>query len=237
MLLLAAFTKGMLGTGFPLIAVPAAAIILNPRDAVALVTLPNMLANLLILRRGGFHREELARIRWALILGVPATVAGTVLLKVLNLSWLSVLLGSITLVFVVLNLLEITPTKLETKGHLGPAILGVLAGLLQGATGASGPVVTLYMYSQRLPKHMFVYLITVLYTAFNAVQIVSLASLGLYHASLFGLALVAVVPTLVGIHVGFRVQDAVDQRTFNRILMIVLGIIAVKLIIDGLSGS
>lgn len=233
LLTVASFTKGLAGTGFPLIAVPAAALLLNPRDAVALVTLPNMIANLLILHNAGWRRASLGRLRWVLALGIPGTVIGAKLLSVIDTRLISVLLGTLTVVFVTLNLRDITFTRLQEGKTATPAAVGFLAGLLQGSTGASGPVLAMYLYSLKLEKDLFIYLVTVLYVVFNGVHIATLGALGLYRWDLLRLALVSVIPLIAGLRLGFWAREKTDQRVFNRVVLGLLGIVGVNLILDG----
>lgn len=234
LLLAASFVKGMSGLGFPLIAVPAASLLLSPRDAVVLVALPNLVANLLLVARTRGPEAPPVRLGLVGLTGVPATAAGALLLSALDPAPLSVLLGCATLFFALANL-RATPLVSFRRGSARTALLvGTAAGLLQGSTGASGPVLAMYMYGLRLPKGAFIYSLNVLYSVFGAVHVVSLLALGLYRWELGRLAAASLAPLLVGMGLGAWARERVRQRAFNRVVLLLMAAIGANLVLRGL---
>ena len=229
-----ALAKGATGLGFPLITVPIIALFVEPRMAVILISVPNMMVNFLILGRGGVPLGEVKRVWPLAVAGVLGVVAGANLLAILDTSVLSVLLGSISVAFALFGWLEFNP-KLAPRGEtfVGPAV-GLVSGLLQGSTGASGPPLAMYLYSLGLAKRYFVYLITALFLVFNSVQVLTFLTLGLYDGENLFQAALMLAPTLVGLLLGFVVQDRLNQRMFNRLMLTVVAFTGANLLLRGL---
>ena len=60
-LLLAGFVKGVSGMGFPLIATPTVALLLDIRIAITILIIPNIVMDIAQIFRGGFPIEILRR--------------------------------------------------------------------------------------------------------------------------------------------------------------------------------
>ena len=78
--LLAGLVHGILGLGFPMLATPLLAILVDMRSAVLITLLPTITVNLISILRGGRWSDSIGRY-WPLALMIPiGTVAGTWLL-------------------------------------------------------------------------------------------------------------------------------------------------------------
>src|SRR5574341_1172682 len=105
-LLFAAFVKGATGLGFPLIATPTVALLLDIRIAVTILILPNLLMDVTQVFRDGFPYAILRRFSSMVGLTVIGVFLGTMVLVMLPLWILNLCLGLMVIVFVVSNLLK-----------------------------------------------------------------------------------------------------------------------------------
>ena len=105
-MLCAAFVKGATGLGFPLIATPMVALLLDIRIAVTILILPNLLMDITQVFRDGFPYAILRRFKSMIGLTIIGVFIGTTVLVMLPLWALNLSLGIMVLVFVTLNLLE-----------------------------------------------------------------------------------------------------------------------------------
>ncbi|HUR72264.1 MAG TPA: sulfite exporter TauE/SafE family protein, partial [Candidatus Limnocylindrales bacterium] len=155
-LLLAAFVKGATGLGFPLIATPMVALLLDIRVAVTILILPNLLMDVTQVFRDGFPYPILRRFKSMIGLTVVGVFLGTMVLVLLPLWSLNLCLGIMVIVFVGSNLLKFEFTiSPAVEKRLSP-LIGLLSGFLNGMTNAAGPVLAIYFYSLKLEKRNFV---------------------------------------------------------------------------------
>ena len=76
-LLFAAFVKGVSGNGFPLIATPPVALLLDIRVAITILIIPNIVTDVAQVFRGGFPFHVLRRFTWFLLMTVIGVFLGT----------------------------------------------------------------------------------------------------------------------------------------------------------------
>ncbi|MGH7829568.1 MAG: sulfite exporter TauE/SafE family protein, partial [Candidatus Binatia bacterium] len=106
-LLLAAFTKGTTGFGFPLIATPMVTLLLDIRTAVTILLIPNILMDMTQVFRGAFPAAIIRRFAWLLLCTVIGVFLGTKALVTLPLWILNLTLGISVLAFVVFSLFQL----------------------------------------------------------------------------------------------------------------------------------
>jgi uncharacterized protein len=69
-LLVAAFVKGASGMGFPLIATPTVALLLDIRIAITILIIPNIVMDVAQVFRGGFLFQVVRRFAWFLLMTI-----------------------------------------------------------------------------------------------------------------------------------------------------------------------
>ncbi|OGQ75729.1 MAG: hypothetical protein A3G40_14455 [Deltaproteobacteria bacterium RIFCSPLOWO2_12_FULL_57_22] len=233
-LLIAAFVKGTTGLGFPMIATPTVALLLDIRTAVTILLIPNIVMDITQALRGSFPTAVLRRFAWLILLTIIGVFLGTRLLVILPLWVLNLSLGIMVLTFVASNLLRLNfqiPPRLE--GALSP-VVGVIGGFLNGMTNASGPALAIYLYSLKLPKKEFIKSIATVFIVTKMSQLVAVSTWDLFTFSRLLLSLEVTVFILAGFYAGLKTQDRINQKTFNHGLLIFLFVVGVTLIIRSL---
>lgn len=233
-LLIAAFVKGTTGLGFPMIATPTVALLLDIRTAVTILIIPNVVMDITQAFRGSFPTAVLRRFVWLILLTIIGVFLGTRLLVTLPLWVLNLSLGIMVLVFVVSNLLRLNfqiPPRLE--GALSP-VVGVIGGFLNGMTNAAGPALAIYLYGLKLPKKEFIKSIATIFIVTKMSQLVAISTWNLLTPARLLLSLEVTLFILAGFYAGLKTQDRVNQKTFNRGLLILLSVIGVALIVRSL---
>lgn len=233
-LLLAAFVKGATGLGFPLIATPIVALLLDIRTAITILIIPNMVMDLTQIFRGTFSPSLFRRFSWLLVLTVAGVFLGTKVLVTLPLWVLNLSLGVMVLIFVVSNYFRfdfrISPS---TEARLSP-FAGLVGGFLNGMTNAAGPVLAIYLYSLRLAKTEFVKSIATIFIVTKTSQLLAVSTWNLFNFSTLSLSVGVTVFCLLGFYAGLKAQDRVNQRTFNRGLLALLFVIGITLVVRSL---
>ena len=229
-LLLAAFVKGATGLGFPLIATPMVALLLDIRTAVTVLILPNLFMDSAQVIRDGWPYEVFRRFSSLIIPTIVGVFLGTTVLVKTPLWILNFFLGIMVIVFVVSNLLKfdfiITP---RGEKILSP-ISGFISGFLNGMTNAAGPTLAIYLYSLRLEKRAFVKSIATIFMVTKLSQLVAISTWNLFNWETITLSLQVLLFTLAGFFAGIKAQDRVNQKNFNRGLLVLLSLIGVVLI-------
>lgn len=232
--LAAGILKGSIGFGAPLVAIPLLAPLVGTRTAIVVIALPLLVANAGVLLSRPVDRAAIRRFVPLLVTLIPMTFVGGVLLARVNIATLTVIVGVVTIAFV-----GITASGFQL--HIPPrlerplsALVGLVAGILNGATSAPGPIFSLYLSGLRLDKRNFVYGITILLAVGNVAQVFTYWQQGLLAGRPL-LGSIALIPAiLLGQRAGLRIQDRLDPRAFRRVVLAVVALAGLNLLARGL---
>lgn len=232
----AGLVKGGTGLGFPLIATPIVAAVIDARTAVVVTILPNIVLDILQVTRGRPDRAWWRRFRWLLVCGSLGVILGSLLLTLLRAAVLSALLGSVAVAFVLYNLSPFRlPIPPEREAGLIP-VAGLFGGLLGGLTNAMGLPVAILLGSLGLDKREFVRTISAYFLTTKVIQLVSVTSLNLMSLPALGLSVVFTLPGLAGLGLGFRVQDRLSGRAFRSLVYAIIGVSGLSLLARAFAG-
>ncbi|QVQ52553.1 sulfite exporter TauE/SafE family protein [Spiractinospora alimapuensis] len=231
-----AFMKGMTGTGLPQIAIPIMAIFLGVERAVIVMAIPGVLTNAWMVWRYR-HHLRFGRDLWVLgALGMGGAVLGTFGLTTFDARALAGILAGMIIVSLVVRFAH-PGFRLEpaVSRYTSPPV-GAAAGLLQGATGISGPLMTVYLHSFRQRKEVFMASIVTLFLLFAIPQTTVLFATGSYTPNRIAESLLALVPIAVALPLGNRLSDRLSARAFDGCVVAVLVASAAKLLYDAFVG-
>lgn len=232
--LLAAFIKGAIGFGFPAVATPILALSMDVKTAVAITILPNIVMDGIQAVRRPDLLGTLRRHAVLYACGIAGTFVGTYVLKAISGRLALLILGVFVLCFVGINLSRLTfYVEPDWEPILSPPI-GLLAGIFGGVTNVHGTPLVLYFYALRMAKGEFVRSISLGFFVFKVAQLVAVVQVGLMTGASFWLSVIATALGLGAFWAGLRVQDRVDQRTFNRAVLGFLALLGVWLVIRAL---
>jgi uncharacterized membrane protein YfcA len=234
-LLFAAFVKGASGMGFPLIATPTVALLLDIRIAITILLIPNIVMDIAQVFRDGFPIAILRRFGWFFVATVIGVFLGTAVLVNLPLWILNFCLGVMVLIFVISNWLRFditTGPRLERRLSIP---IGLISGFLNGLTNAAGPALAIYLYSLKLEKRQFIKSIATIFVFTKLSQLAAVSSWNLFNGSTMLLSLQVTLFVLAGFYAGLKTQDRINQQTFNRALLILLFFIGVTLLARALT--
>jgi uncharacterized membrane protein YfcA len=234
-LLFAAYVKGASGMGFPLIATPTVALLLDIRTAITILIIPNIVMDVTQVFRGGFPVVVLRRFGWFASATIIGVFLGTKVLVTLPLWVLNLCLGLMVLIFVLSNWLrfEFTISPQLEKMLTLPA--GLISGFLNGMTNAAGPALAIYLYHLKLPKIEFIKSIAAIFIITKLSQLAAVSTWNLFNWSTLSLSLEVTLFVLLGFYGGLKTQDRINQHTFNRGLMVLLFIIGATLVLRALT--
>jgi len=234
-LLVAAFVKGATGLGFPLIATPTIALLLDIRTAVTVLILPNLFMDSAQVIRDGIPYDVFRRFSGLILPTIIGVFLGTMVLVKTPLWVLNLCLGVMVLVFVASNLLKFDFTISPRAEKIFSPVFGFISGFLNGMTNAAGPTLAIYLYNLKLEKRTFVKSIATIFVITKLSQLVAISTWNLFNWETITLSVQVLLFTLAGFYAGIKAQDRVNQRNFNRGLLILLSVIGVVLVVRALT--
>jgi len=234
-LLLAAFVKGASGLGFPLIATPSIALLLDIRTAVTVLILPNLFMDSAQTVRDGIPYDVFRRFAALILPTIIGVFLGTMALVRTPLWILNFCLGMMVLLFVLASVLKFEFTISSRGEKILSPIFGFLSGFLNGLTNAAGPTLAIYLYSLKLDKRTFVKSLATIFVVTKVSQLVAISTWNLFNWETITLSVQVLLFTLAGFYAGIKAQDRVNQRNFNRGLLILLTVIGITLLARSLT--
>ncbi|HKZ19095.1 MAG TPA: sulfite exporter TauE/SafE family protein [Acidimicrobiia bacterium] len=227
--------KGVAGMGGPLVAVPFIAAFTSVEYAVVVLSLANMVSNgwLLWEHRAGARGTGFVMIPF-LTVGTVAVIAGTWILTEIDDRILSVVIA-LVIAFYIWRHLADPQFGLDRKtARRVAAPMGLLGGGLLGATGTAGPLIATFLHSIRLNRSSFIHMMSITFSVFGLVQLVTLVVLGAFTPERTTQALWAIVPVAAMTVLGIRIGRLIKQKTFERVVLTLLAIAAIRLISSAL---
>ncbi len=228
------FSKGVLGVGLPMVAIPILSTFLPIRDVVAIMYFPILATNIWQAFNGGYLMATLRRF-WPMLLVMMATIAlGTLSLRSLDTNLISILLGLAVALFALSSL--INPQFRIAPRHERPASLlaGGIGGYFGGLALIGGPPVIMLMVALHLKKEEFIgamgmfYLVMLIPTGFI------LAGLGVLETRHVMPGLATIAPVMAGLAAGQWLRGRIDQDRFRKLLLGSMVLIGLNLIRRGL---
>jgi hypothetical protein len=205
------------------------------KTAVAVLVVPNLVMDGIQARRRGGLAATVRRLRSLLLFGGAGTVVGTAALAALDAQTVTLTLGGFVVLFVALNAMHVSPRVAPSWEGWLSAPVGLVAGAVGGVTNVPSLPLILYFYALGMEKDEFVRSIAVTFLAYKLVQLVSLVTLGLLDGRLFGASLALTAVGVGAFALGLRVQDRLDARAFNRVVLVFLGTLGVWLVVRALA--
>ena len=201
---------------------------------MVVLILPNIVMDAIQASRRGDLFPTARRFALLVACGAVGTVAGTRLLAVLSVRTATLVLGATVVAFVVLNATRWSPQVRPRSARWLDAPVGFVAGVIGGVTNVPGTPLVIYFYTLRLPKDDFVRAIAVTFVLYKIAQLGAVSWYGLLTWHLMGLSVVLTVVALGGFRVGLAIQDRLDQATFNRVILVFLGLLGAWLVVRAL---
>jgi len=235
-MLFAGLVHGTLGLGFPMVATPILATMMDVRSAILVTLLPTMAVNIASIVNS---RASLASTRaFVPLVGFTllGSIAGATVLALTDPAPFRIVLASLILLYL-WSSLRISRQWLEDNSWLAMAGFGIVAGLAGGTTNVMVAVLIIYFLSLDTARATMVPTLNACFLAGKTSQILVLAIAGLVGIGLIietvPLALAAVAALLIG----QRLRERIEVGTYQSILRKLLLLLATILIYQFLNES
>jgi hypothetical protein len=225
----AGFVKGTVGFAMPMVMISAFSSFLPPDMALAGLILPTLVTNFSQAFRDGPRAAlVVSRRYWRFLVAtmVFIVVSAPFVRDIPQMAFLLLLGVPITLY----ALLQLMGKSLSiglahrTRAEWG---LGIVAGLYGGISGVWGPPLIVYLMSVGAPKREMLLIQGMVFMLGAVVLFGAHVNSGVLNAPNTIFSAVLVIPALLGLSMGYRMGDRLDQVRFRRwtqILLVVAGL-------------
>lgn len=232
--LITGISKSGFGGGLGVMAVPLMSLFVAPQFAAAVMMPLLLVMDLLIVWR--CRHDWNHAILYALLPGaLIGLVIGTLSFEHMQADPVRGLIGGLAAFFVLQYLLQRrSETAPRKTPHVVVAILGATSGFASYIAHAGGPPIKGYLLRQKFEKTEFLATNTFFFFILNALKTVIYGSAGALGHDSLQVSLIIAPCLFVGVYLGARLHQTIDQATFVKIVYICLSITAAKLLWDSL---
>lgn len=222
--------KGATGAGAPIVTIPVIAAFYDVRIAVIIMVVPNLLTNIGQLYQ--FRKTILPSfftVSFALGGGIGAFI-GTILLANLSIKILTLSVAFIVIIYILLKLIVPSWKLIYEKATKLVFIMGTAGGVLQGTAGLSAPISITFLNAMKLERNQFIPTISVY---FGVMSIFQMPTLYYYDFLNFEIIVASLISTLVLLSfmpLGSWIAKSVSKENFDKITLILLAFIALRII-------
>tara|TARA_A200000113_G_scaffold163121_1_gene147699 strand:+ start:206 stop:949 length:744 start_codon:yes stop_codon:yes gene_type:complete len=222
--------KGATGAGAPVVTIPVIAAFYDVRIAVIIMVVPNLLTNIGQLYQ--FRKTilpSLFTVSFALGGGIGALI-GTILLANLSIKILTLSVAFIVIIYILLKLIVPSWKLIYEKATKLVFIMGAAGGVLQGAAGLSAPISITFLNAMKLERNQFIPTISVYFGVMSIFQMPTLYYYDFLNFEIILASLISTVVLLSFMPLGSWVAKSVSKENFDKITLILLAFIALRII-------
>lgn len=233
---LAGVVKGAVGFAMPMVMISTLSSLMAPELALAALIGPTLATNgVQALRQGGRAAwGSIKRFRVFLAVGCVTLAASAQLVTLVPQNVLLLLIGGPVVLFAAVQIAGWRPRFAPSAR--AEALVGGFAGAVGGVSGVWGPPTVLYLTAIETPKADQMRIQGVIYGLGAAVLTLAHVQSGVLRAETWGLSVGMIPPALLGMWLGLKVSDRIDQGTFRKATLVVLAVAGANLIRRGVMG-
>lgn len=235
--LIVGISKGGFVGGFGMLAVPMMAMLIDPRQAAAIMLPILCVMDIFAVKAfwGKWDKQALVSIIPGAIIGI---VIGTASFKMLNADMIRLIVGVVTVLFV-LQYYFIERPKKEALGLGYNGVKGAICGALSGFTSfiahAGGGPLSMYLFPLKLDKTRLMATSVIFFITVNYIKLIPYAWLGQLSSENLMTSLVLLPLAPIGIKLGVWMHHKVSNDIFYRVCYVALLLTGLKLIYEGLN--
>jgi len=213
---LAGMVKGVIGMGLPTVAMGLLALVMPPVQAAALLVVPSLVTNVWQLVAGPSFIALIKRFSIMMVAICVGTFAGIGLLTSSAGAIATAALGAVLAVYGVVGLISARFVASPRSERWFSPIIGLITGVLTGATGVFVIPAVPYFNSLGLEKEDLIQTLGLSFTVSTLALAVGLIATGQFKAPVAISSMLAVLPALGGMFLGQRVRNRLNAEVFRR---------------------
>jgi len=228
---IAGFGHGAIGFGFPLLATPLAALVIDMKSAIALLAPVTLVLVVITVLRGG-RLQDLVRRQWHLpvAIGIGAWLGTRILLAAPPEPFTLVLAG-VLLFYLNLDRMGRGHSALVERYRVPLGIgFAFVAGIFEAIANVAGPILLVYFMLLGAAPATIVQTLNLCFTVGKGSQVGTLAASGALGPAAWLTVAGLSAPAVAALAVGMRLRDRIDAQTYRAWLRKVLWVMAALLI-------
>jgi uncharacterized membrane protein YfcA len=234
---IAGIVKGMVGFAMPMILISGLSTVISPELALAGLILPTLATNGLQALRQGWRAalESLLRFKGYLGTLLVVLLISAQLVRVIPADVLLLIIGVPIVLFAATQLAGIPLRIASPSSRVVEISIGAFAGFIGGLSGVWGPPTVAYLTALDTPKADHIRVQGVIYGLGAFVLLFAHIGSGVVRTETIPFSLALLVPAFVGMWLGLKVNDRIDQKVFRKATLFVLFFVGLNLIRRGLT--
>jgi uncharacterized membrane protein YfcA len=217
---LAGFIKGVLGFGFPIIALVVLTLAIGLLDALAIIVVPTLVTNIWQAAAGPHLKAIFERMWLYFLTAMIGVLVASSYLTLVNVDALTGLLGAVLFFFALSRLFNLHISVPHKRERVFSIMLGSANGLLTGLTGSFMVPSVLYMQALGFGKDMLVQAMGAFFALSTMMLAISLGRNELISVDEATMSVAALVPSFIGIYAGRWTRNQIDEAQFQKVFLI-----------------
>ncbi|MDP1669350.1 sulfite exporter TauE/SafE family protein [Phaeovulum sp.] len=228
----AGFVKGAVGFAMPMIMMSAFGSFLSAETALALLILPTVVTNIAQAFRQGWRAawDSVQKYRLHIAMLVIFIPISAQFVRFIPQGWMYGLLGVPIVGFAALQLAGRSLAISIRHQRRAEAGLGIIGGLYGGISGIWGPPLLVYLLSTGAGKEETVRVQGVVFLISAVMLLGAHLASGVLNALTLPVSALMMVPAMVGMWLGFRLQDRLNPARFRRWTLVLLALTGLNLL-------
>ncbi len=232
----AGLVKGTAGVGLPMAALGILTFFTDPRSAFAITLIPIFLANAIQLYRVGGVPAAIPRYLpyiLCMFVTIPVTLNAT---ADASEELLLGVLGSVMVIFVVLNVTRWAPTIPDRHDRAAQVFFGTASGIFGGLAAIWLPPMLIYIGARHVGKEEFVRATGLLLFAGSIPLFGGYIYEGFLTGPLAKLSVLLLIPTTIGLLIGEQLRRRLSEQNFRKFILGMFVLIGLNMIRRALAG-
>ncbi len=226
----AAFVHGIIGFGFPIMAMPVLSAAFDTKTAVLVTIVPIIAIISVSSLRGGSLKDSIGRFGWLPVFTALGGVIGTKLFLVAPTSLLTLLLAIFILVYLLLDRFGPGRFALVHRYWIPfGAVFAVGAGITETTVNIGVPLLLIYFMLAGVETLAMVQALNFIFLFSKLVQLGGLVAADALPPASVAAAAPLIVVAMLPLFAGMRIRDRFDVATYRRWLRIFLWLAAAML--------
>lgn len=235
--LFAGIVKGVVGFALPMIMISLLGSFLPPDLALAGLILPTLVTNgMQALRQGpGAAIASVRQFRVFMVVAALFLLLSAQLYVFLPVWVLFLAIGAPVTLFC---LMQLGGLRFSLDGQVGwiEALVGAFAGFIGGLSGVWGPPLVAYLTALNTEKRAQMRAQGAAFGLGSVILLLAHWGSGVVRAETFVFSVLLCIPAILGMWLGGKVQDRIEQETFRRATLVILLVAGLNLVRRALLG-
>ena len=227
----AGLVKGLVGFAMPMIMISGLSSVIAPELALAGLILPTLVTNGVQALRQGWQAAwgSIRRFRVFLMVGGAMLLASAQLVRIMPAHVMLLAIGIPMTLFAISQLMGYALVLRQASRRVEIGI-AALAGFVGGFSGVWGPPTVAYLTALNTEKREQMRVQGVIYGLGAVLLFFAHIGSGVIRTETLPFSALLVLPALLGMWIGGRLQDRIDQAGFRRATLVVLLLAGANLI-------